>query len=77
MDDNAGTIEAEAVDYLELTAEIVSAYVSKKAVRSRAAAAETGLDSAVPVVSAVGACRSAVNYCSVSSQASDRDLCQT
>ncbi|GJE14465.1 hypothetical protein FOHLNKBM_5540 [Methylobacterium longum] len=33
MDENAETIEAAAVDYVELTAEIVSAYVSKNPVR--------------------------------------------
>ena len=33
MDENAGMIEAEAIDYVELTAEIVSAYVSNNSVR--------------------------------------------
>ncbi|MDN3575021.1 MucR family transcriptional regulator [Methylobacterium longum] len=33
MDENAETIEAAAVDYVELTADLVSAYVSKNAVR--------------------------------------------
>jgi predicted transcriptional regulator len=33
VDENAETIEAAAVDYVELTADIVSAYVSKNAVR--------------------------------------------
>lgn len=33
MDENAGAIEAEAIDYVELTAEIVSAYVSNNSVR--------------------------------------------
>ncbi|MCJ2115025.1 MucR family transcriptional regulator [Methylobacterium sp. J-001] len=33
MDENAETIEAQAVDFIELTADIVSAYVSKNSVR--------------------------------------------
>ncbi|GJE14261.1 MucR family transcriptional regulator [Methylobacterium longum] len=33
MDESVETIEAQAVDYVELTAELVSAYVSKNAVR--------------------------------------------
>ena len=33
MDENAETIEAQAVDFVELTADIVSAYVSKNSVR--------------------------------------------
>ncbi|MCJ2101499.1 MucR family transcriptional regulator [Methylobacterium sp. E-046] len=33
MDENAGTIEAQAIDYVELTADIVSAYVSNNSVR--------------------------------------------
>jgi predicted transcriptional regulator len=33
VDENAGIIEAEAIDYVELTAEIVSAYVSNNSVR--------------------------------------------
>ena len=33
MDENAGAIEAQAVDYVELTAELVSAYVSNNSVR--------------------------------------------
>ena len=33
MDENAGAIEARAVDYVELTADIVSAYVSNNSVR--------------------------------------------
>ncbi|MCJ2133010.1 MucR family transcriptional regulator [Methylobacterium sp. J-026] len=33
MNENTGTIEAAATDYLELTADIVSAYVSKNSVR--------------------------------------------
>ena len=33
MDENAETIEAQAVDFIELTADIVSAYVSNNSVR--------------------------------------------
>ncbi|MCJ2054036.1 MucR family transcriptional regulator, partial [Methylobacterium sp. J-070] len=33
MDENVETIEAQAVDFIELTADIVSAYVSKNSVR--------------------------------------------
>ena len=33
MDENAETIEAQTIDYVELTAEIVSAYVSNNSVR--------------------------------------------
>ena len=33
MDENAGAIEAKAIDYVELTADIVSAYVSNNSVR--------------------------------------------